>query len=88
MKTSITSLNKKMRLLEEKRAAKKAKIAHEAAVSELELWFSEKQSVFNSPEMKAQRQQEYEELILIGEQRRLALLRGEGFDKYPLPWEG
>lgn len=42
---------------------------------------------YNSPEEKAKRKAEYEEICRIGELRREAFRRGEDMDQYPLPWE-
>lgn len=42
---------------------------------------------YNTPEAKAKREEEYQELQRIGAQRAAAFQRGEDMSKYPLPWE-
>ncbi len=42
---------------------------------------------YNSPEEKAKRKAEYEELCRIGELRADAFRRGEDMDQFHLPWE-
>ena len=42
---------------------------------------------YNTPEAKAKREAEYQELQRIGAQRKAAYDRGESMDAYPLPWE-
>lgn len=42
---------------------------------------------YNSPQEKAKREAEYQELQRIGALRKAAFERGEPMDKYPLPWE-
>lgn len=42
---------------------------------------------YNSPEEKAKREAEYQELQRIGQLRKAACARGEDMSKYPLPWE-
>ena len=59
----------------------------EERVREVEAIFREYEEEYNSPEAKAKREAEYQELKRIGELRRQAFMRGEPMDKYPLPWE-
>lgn len=42
---------------------------------------------YNTPEARAKREAEYQELQRIGAQRKAAYDRGESMDAYPLPWE-
>ena len=42
---------------------------------------------YNTPEAKAKREADYQELQEIGRKRKAAYDRGEGMDAYPLPWE-
>lgn len=56
-------------------------------VEEVEALMQQAIEEYNSPEAKAERQREYEELQRIGAQRAAAFNRGEDFSKYPLPWE-
>ena len=42
---------------------------------------------YNSPEAKAKREAEYQEMHRIGALRKAAYDRGEPMDAYPLPWE-
>ena len=41
----------------------------------------------NTPEAKAKREADYQEMRRIGELRRQAYERGEPMSNYPLPWE-
>lgn len=55
---------------------------------ELERAFEAMVEEYNSPEAKAQRQAEYEELQRIGELRRQDFECGRDMDKcHPLPWQ-
>lgn len=42
---------------------------------------------YNTPEARAQREKEYQELLRIGKLRKAAYDRGESWDAYPPPWE-
>ena len=42
---------------------------------------------YNSPEAKAERERQYQELKEIGAKRAAAYERGEPMSNYPLPWE-
>lgn len=58
------------------------------APGELEAWVEEAVREYNSPEAKAKRQAEYEELQRIGELRRQDFECGRDMDKcHPLPWQ-
>ena len=60
---------------------------HRANVREVEAFFDEKRKEYNSPEVKAKREAEYQELQRIGAQRAAAFQAGKPWDAYPLPWE-
>lgn len=58
------------------------------APGELERAFQKMVDEYNSPEGKAKRQAEYEELQRIGELRRMDFECGRDMDKgHPLPWQ-
>lgn len=49
--------------------------------------FDEAAAEYNSPEAKAQREKEYQDLQRLGELRRMDCLTGRDMDKeHPLPW--
>lgn len=59
----------------------------EARQAEITAIFDELAAEYNSPEAKAQRKAEYEELQRLGELRRMDCLMGRDMDKeHPLPW--
>ena len=63
------------------------KAEFEARQAEVTAAFEEYQAEYNSPEAKAQRKAEYEELQRLGELRRMDCLCGRDMDKeHPLPW--
>ena len=50
--------------------------------------FAELEAQYNSPDAKAQRDKEYQELQRLGELRRMDCLCGRDMDKcHPLPWQ-
>ena len=56
-------------------------------LDEVQKAFDEVAAEYNSPEAKAQRKAEYEELQRLGELRRMDFLTGRDMDKeHPLPW--
>ncbi len=87
MKLYVRQINKRLREAEGRRTARKAEEDFRRAVAEVEMFFDEKRRIYNSPAEKAERERKYQELLEIGEQRRLAFERGEDSSTYPLPWE-
>ena len=60
---------------------------HAQRVREVEAYMQEITDEYNSPEARAKREAEYQEMHRIGALRKAAYDRGEPMDKYPLPWE-
>lgn len=56
-------------------------------VREVEALVLSMEEEYNTPEAKAKREAEYQELQRIGAQRKAAYDRGEPMSNYPLPWE-
>ena len=83
----VIRLEKRIEAVEQRINRVRERRAFKEAQKEVEAIVSAKVAEYNSPEAKARRQAEYEELCRVGELRHQAFLRGEDPDKYPLPWE-
>lgn len=59
----------------------------EIAEQEVEAAVDEIVKRFNSPEERAKREADYQELQQIGALRKAAFEQGESMSNYPLPWE-
>ena len=60
---------------------------HAQRVREVEAYMQEITEEYNTPEAKAKREAEYQEMHRIGALRKAAFERGEPMSNYPLPWE-
>lgn len=60
---------------------------HAQRVREVEAYIQALTDEYNTPEAKAKREADYQEMRRIGELRRQAHERGETMSNYPLPWE-